>query len=149
MTGPLLLTRMVQQTRHQDAVKPPAVFCPIPYWQWESLLDADPTACHSLITRDTYAVHLWHELWRRKGIHRQPCVPSTSYLAQLWRTFQSSGMAGPLPPPAIERQLAELRRRRTGEITAPVGRTRSPGQAVAAAAMASPHAQVRGPGFAT
>jgi hypothetical protein len=89
MTGPELITRVVQQTDAHNAVKPPAVFCPIPWWQWESLLDADPIACVSLITHETYAVHLWHEMWRRKGIHQQATISPTSYFAQLSRTYQS------------------------------------------------------------
>lgn len=111
MTGPKLLTCVVQQTHDHDAVKPPLVFCPIPYWQWESLLDADPAACNSLITADTYAVHLWHEMWRRKGIHQQRSVPPTSYLAHLRRTYQSKGIVDALPPSALETQGKESRHR--------------------------------------
>ncbi len=95
MTGPDLITRVVRQTQGDGAVKPPVVFCPIPWWQWVCLLTPESGTCSSLITSETYAVHLWHEMWRRAGIDRQATVPSTSYFAQLLLTYQEGGQEPP------------------------------------------------------
>src|SRR5262249_19831286 len=85
--GPELLTRVVRQTQGNGSVKSPAVFCPIPWWEWETLLSPDPRACRSRITARTYGVHLWHEMWRRAGINRQATVPSPSYYGELLRRY--------------------------------------------------------------
>jgi hypothetical protein len=62
-TGPALLREVVESLGMHAAVRPPTVFCPIPYPRWESLLD--PAAPE--LPADALAVHLWNEMWRRNG----------------------------------------------------------------------------------
>lgn len=62
-TGPALLREVVESLGMQPFVRPPEVFCPLPYPRWESLLEAAaPT-----LPAATAAVHLWNEMWRRNG----------------------------------------------------------------------------------
>jgi hypothetical protein len=62
-TGPALLREVVTSTGLESFVRPPAVFCPIPFPRWESLLDPVPPP----LPENAAAVHLWNELWRRAG----------------------------------------------------------------------------------
>ncbi|HYI12323.1 MAG TPA: hypothetical protein VEK57_24935 [Thermoanaerobaculia bacterium] len=62
-TGPALLREIVTTLGLESFVRPPEVFCPIPFPKWESLLDPIPPA----LPENAAAVHLWNELWRRAG----------------------------------------------------------------------------------
>ena len=39
--GPFLLDRIVRENGLQSFVKPPEMFCPLDYWDWELLLAKD------------------------------------------------------------------------------------------------------------
>jgi hypothetical protein len=80
--GPLLVDRIVRENSLESFVKPPEVFCPLPNWQWASLLSSKPLA--QMVTGQTRAIHLWHERWRRAGIKINPAtfeIPSKT----LWQ----------------------------------------------------------------
>lgn len=62
-TGPSLVQAAVERFSLQDAVQAPTVFCPLPYTDWERLLDPEPPS----LPDDAAAVHLWNEMWRRAG----------------------------------------------------------------------------------
>jgi Alpha 1,4-glycosyltransferase conserved region/Glycosyltransferase sugar-binding region containing DXD motif len=85
--GPMLLTAVVRQSPWEGHHRQPVVFCPIPWWRWEWLADADPGPGSSFITTETYAVHLWHEMWRRHERDRQATFPATSLIGQWCRYF--------------------------------------------------------------
>jgi len=61
--GPDLMTKAVEKYSLQEFVQLPEVFCPIDYLQWEKVLDPR----HEAFRPQTYAVHLWNEMWRRAG----------------------------------------------------------------------------------
>jgi Alpha 1,4-glycosyltransferase conserved region len=42
----------------------PTVFCPIPYYEWNYMLDPSRVWEFGAETR---AIHLWNEMWRRSG----------------------------------------------------------------------------------
>ena len=56
----------------ESFVKLPEVFCPLPNWQWASLLSPKPLA--QMVTGQTRAIHLWHERWRRAGAKINPAT---------------------------------------------------------------------------
>jgi mannosyltransferase OCH1-like enzyme len=62
-TGPALLREVVETLGMNAYVRPPQVFCPIPFWKWQSLLDETTPE----LPTDAAAIHLWNELWRRDG----------------------------------------------------------------------------------
>ncbi len=64
-TGPALLSRIVSENKLEKFAKSPETFCPLNYWEWESLLSQDSKLLQQLTAGKSYAVHLWHELWRR------------------------------------------------------------------------------------
>lgn len=78
-TGPSLLRTVVAALGMCAHVRPPAVFCPIPYRSWESLLTGDAPA----IPGEAVAVHLWNEMWRRGGRGKDGQYGAASLYEQL------------------------------------------------------------------
>jgi hypothetical protein len=67
-TGPVLLERIVRENGLLPFVKTPGVFCPLDFWDWRLLLAENSNLLERLVTGETRAIHLWHEMWRRAGI---------------------------------------------------------------------------------
>jgi FkbM family methyltransferase len=65
--GPLLLAKAVQELGLGAYVRRAADFCPIPWFRWKGIIDPDH---QSGISDETYAVHLWNEMWRRGGFDK-------------------------------------------------------------------------------
>jgi hypothetical protein len=71
--GPQLLNRVVHENNLQDFMVAPEVFCPLDFWNWKMLLEKSrPSA--PLFDDKSYAIHLWHELWRRTGLLLDPAT---------------------------------------------------------------------------
>lgn len=74
--GPILVTRAVNQFGLQHLVKPPEAFCPSDWWK------VDQEIVGSLGGRvelgNSYAVHLWNEMWRRNGFMKNDKHHSSS-----------------------------------------------------------------------
>lgn len=107
-TGPLLIDRVVQEKGLQQFIKPPAVFCPVNFWEWESLISPRPLA--QLVTNETCAIHLWHELWRQAGVELDPVtgeIRSTRFFQKLCRSLFKQGKSSP----SNSTPIAELLRR--------------------------------------
>jgi mannosyltransferase OCH1-like enzyme len=62
-TGPTLMEEAVERYSMQRFVKGWKVFCPVGFRAWRDLIAADPPD----IPAESYAVHLWHEMWRAAG----------------------------------------------------------------------------------
>jgi len=62
-TGPDMITSKISDFQLEAFVAPPHAFAPINYWEFKKLVD--PTFQFE-IQDDTYAVHFWNEMWRRK-----------------------------------------------------------------------------------
>ncbi len=66
-TGPHLCAEVVRAHGLESSVQPPEAFCPVPFYEWQTLVD--PSAKIE-IPAATYAVHLWNEMWRRGGVDK-------------------------------------------------------------------------------
>ena len=108
-TGPHLLEQIVRENGLQAFVKPPEVFCPLDYWDWELLLAEDTNPAKPVFTPESYAIHLWHELWRRAGIKLDARTgePRPGFFEALW---QRLGLK-PKPAQNGSSPFAELLRR--------------------------------------
>jgi hypothetical protein len=62
-TGPALTGAAVARFGLDGCVQPPDVFCPLPYYEWDRVLDAAPPE----LLAEAAAIHLWNEMWRRNG----------------------------------------------------------------------------------
>jgi len=82
--GPKLLSQLVKQFSLESYLKPYQVFCPFGFEDWEMVLDSNPTWNFD---DSTYAIHLWNEMWRRRGQDKdQPFHPQCLY-EQLKRKY--------------------------------------------------------------
>ena len=62
-TGPRLLAEAVRKFSLEKYRHPPNTFFPIPYQKWRDVLE--PNKVWEL-GKETYAIHLWNEMWRQK-----------------------------------------------------------------------------------
>lgn len=83
-TGPRLLGEAVQACALESYTVPPAVFCPIPYYEWQCVLD--PGRVWEFDS-STYAVHLWNEMWRRSKQDRNGYYDPACLYEQLKTRF--------------------------------------------------------------
>jgi mannosyltransferase OCH1-like enzyme len=63
-TGPRLMTEAVGRFSLAHSKQPFRAFCPLEYSEWHKVLEPDFEECFG---RETYAVHLWNEMWREAG----------------------------------------------------------------------------------
>ena len=82
--GPGLVKAMVEKYNMQGFVKKPAFFCPIPGILWHAFLDG---SVDIQFKEETYAVHLWNEMWRRNSIDKDKDFHPNSYYEKLKRRY--------------------------------------------------------------
>ena len=87
--GPRLITAAVEKFSMQRYVASPGTFCPIYAWQWKQLINASFAARRkwSMALRSSYAVHLYHEMWRRNKVDKNDAFPPASIYEQLKRRY--------------------------------------------------------------
>ena len=86
--GPKLLTQVVRDAGLQAFARETRVFCPIPSWQWDVALSGE-SDWSRFVSEQTYAIHLWHEMWRRSGKDRLADFPPASLVAHLARRYET------------------------------------------------------------
>lgn len=91
--GPALMGRLVRELSLDEYVRPPEVFCPLHCPEWD--LQLWP-GIRWTFGAETFAVHLWNEMWRRAGADKfQKWDPSCLY-EQLQRRYLAAGAAAGL-----------------------------------------------------
>jgi hypothetical protein len=83
-SGPLLIRRLVPEFSLQQYVQSPEAFCPLPWTQWE--LQLKPGISWTF-GEETFAVHLWNELWRRAGADKDRSWDADCLYEQLRRRY--------------------------------------------------------------
>jgi len=63
-TGPRLMTEAVRSCSLENYAKPPKVFSPLTFSEWRRVLEPD---AQGLVDEESYAIHLWNEMWRAAG----------------------------------------------------------------------------------
>jgi hypothetical protein len=63
-TGPRLVGQVIDRFGLGGYRRPAGTFCPVAYHDWRRLIDI-AESCR--FDGPTWAVHLWHEMWRREG----------------------------------------------------------------------------------
>ena len=63
-TGPRLVTEAVKTFSLERYKKPYWYFCPLGFSEWRRVLEPD---AEGLLHEDSYAIHLWNEMWRAAG----------------------------------------------------------------------------------
>ena len=81
--GVNLFSRMIFRNGLGNHVRPPECFCPVsPYQMIHLIADSEIQ-----IPESAYAVHLWHELWRRKKLDKWGRFPAGSLYERLKREY--------------------------------------------------------------
>lgn len=83
-TGPKLLDETIRQFALDEHLTAPHVFCPLGYTEWAAALD--PSA-RLAFGEETYAVHLWNEMWRRDGRDKNSRYHADCLYEQLKRAY--------------------------------------------------------------
>lgn len=78
-TGPHLLRAVIEECGLEACVRPPEFFCPVGYEAWHTVLDPEAPRFGS----ETFAVHLWNEMWRRHGQDKNARYAPTCLYEQL------------------------------------------------------------------
>jgi hypothetical protein len=86
--GPALVTKAVE--RFSLPSYPPTAFNPISYKEWTTFIEGSAPQ----IPEDAFAVHLWHEMWRRAGEHGDAAYPTECLYEQLKRRYGVSVQPG-------------------------------------------------------
>ncbi len=68
VTGPRLIGKAVEEFQLKDYVNTPDTFCPLNYRNTPDLNLINPEYDLDVISKNCYTIHLWNEMWRRKGI---------------------------------------------------------------------------------
>ena len=93
-TGPRLLGEAVGKYSLERFKRSYQVFCPIGYSDWETLIQPG----ESKVNDETYAIHLWNEMWRHWGKDKNAQYPHDCLYERLKREYlseQAPKSAGP------------------------------------------------------
>lgn len=74
-TGPYLVGEAVAELGLSEFVLQPEAVCPIPFWSVSEIVRDG----FGEFPRQTFAVHLWNEMWRRKGLDKDRVYPNSLY----------------------------------------------------------------------
>lgn len=84
-TGPWLIDRLSRELGQTPL--PPSAFCPLPYMRWRDAISADPEVQLQVraLLDGAFAVHLWHDHWRRSAVN--PLTPQ--HPGSLWEQLRA------------------------------------------------------------
>ena len=120
-TGPALTKAAVERFGLHDAVQPPEVFCPLPWWEWRRLIDGDDAV---ELPPESFAVHLWNEMWRRNEVDKDAAFDPRCLFERLKRNaaVPAAGQAASSPPRQTKTQSAAANARSEKRVRAPRSR---------------------------
>ena len=81
--GPRLVKEMVEKYNLNQLVKEPKVFCPVPGCEWIKYIQ--PNAYE--YSEETYAIHLWNEMWRRSNIDKNSKFDTNSFYEKAYARY--------------------------------------------------------------
>jgi hypothetical protein len=68
MNGSDLLAKYIHEYNMAHFISSPDTFCPINWWEWSKFIE---DGFDIKIIKTSYAIHLWHEMWRRDTIENK------------------------------------------------------------------------------
>ena len=83
-TGPRLMGEAVRKYSLEEFKKPHHTFCPINYPDWKQLLIPNGV---TQLAPETYAIHLWNEMWRHEGQDKNAHYPDDCLYELLKRKY--------------------------------------------------------------
>jgi hypothetical protein len=84
-TGPVLIRAIVKKLGLDQYGASYNAFCPIHYYELNKIVGENNNIDEFMVNliKDSYGVHLWNELWRRKGIDKNGVFPVNSLYQHL------------------------------------------------------------------
>jgi hypothetical protein len=83
-TGPKLITEAVTKFSLEHYKKPCEVFCPLSFSEWHRVLEPD---AEDLVQENSYAIHLWNEMWRVAGQNKNATYDQHCLYERLKRKY--------------------------------------------------------------
>jgi mannosyltransferase OCH1-like enzyme len=83
-TGPKLTGETVKEYSLEQYVKPHEVFCPLGYTEWHKVLEPE---IDGALFANSYAIHLWNEMWRAAGKDKNLSYDRNCLYEQLKRKY--------------------------------------------------------------
>lgn len=87
--GPLGLTHVYKSNpdKYECTLKSPDCFYPIYFERWRDFVDPHRVD-ESSFAKNTYAVHLWNEMWRRNGVDKWGEFHKDSFIGKALEKYQ-------------------------------------------------------------
>jgi hypothetical protein len=82
--GPRLLQAGVDALGMHGYMRPHTFFSPVPFYEWTKLIDPSQTVA---LGTETYAVHLWGQMWSASHLDRDAAFPAACFYERLKRHF--------------------------------------------------------------
>ncbi|HKQ50936.1 MAG TPA: hypothetical protein VJT74_01115, partial [Pyrinomonadaceae bacterium] len=82
-TGPRLMTEAVGRFSLSHYKQSFRVFCPLEYSEWHKILEPD----FEEFGQETYAVHLWNEMWRSAAQDKNATYPAACLYERFKREY--------------------------------------------------------------
>lgn len=74
-TGPKLTAQVVETCGLEQYVLPSGAFCPISFQEWDTVLQPIDSVDLAALQSESYAIHLWNEMWRRANRDKDEAYP--------------------------------------------------------------------------
>ena len=86
--GPLGLSNeyFLEKDNYGVTPLPHEIFYKISYEEWEQFVIPNGVSIDTL-KQESYAAHLWNEMWRRNGIDKHKPFPKTSFIGQAMERY--------------------------------------------------------------
>ena len=81
--GVNLFSRMIFRNNLEQYIKQPECFCPVTYYDFDSITGETPFH----FPENSYALHWWNDVWRRKGIDKNAKFPENSLYEVMKRKY--------------------------------------------------------------
>jgi len=91
-TGPRLMREAVKTCSLEKYAKPYRVFCPLGYSEWRQVLDPEMNV---LVDQNSYAIHLWNEMWRKINQDKNACYHEGCAYERLKRKYLDRALQPP------------------------------------------------------
>lgn len=102
--GPRLLSQSIKRLSLESFVMNSRIFCPFGYREWDAVLN--PKKVWNLDAGQTYAIHLWNEMWRRNERDKNQSYHPGCLYERLKRKYLGQNYAGPVASSEERRSVA-------------------------------------------
>lgn len=85
--GPQLVTDTLKEFAEEAQAKPVSTFYPLHYGSWRMPFQPELTEEVTAACRESHAIHLWHEMFRRNDFDKFATPDPESFFGKLWTEY--------------------------------------------------------------